>query len=138
MSEETIIKAVKTSYDKDVHRSLLKKIDIDYNINILIEQIESDRWILYDVIINEITIGLFIVKLEKQIDDTTELVILFAVSALQQKIPFIVIAEPLITDIAKQSKCKFMRLHSDSIAMNKLIEKHTQYKIIEYIYRKPI
>lgn len=136
---ESVIKALKVQYDKDEHLSLLKRINPDYGIKFLIEQLTEEKWPLYNVVINDVRIGIFICRLEEQITGKTELVILHTVSVLRQDIPFVVIIEPLIDEIARQSKCSLIRIYADKPAICKLIEKHTSnYKVTQTIYTKEI
>lgn len=136
---ESVIKALKVQYDKEVHLSLLKRINPDYGIKYLIEQLTEENWPLYNVVINDVIIGIFVCRLEEQITGKTELVILHTVSVLRQEIPFVVIIEPLIDEIARQSKCSLIRIYADNPAICKLIEKHTlNYKVTQTIYTKEI
>lgn len=137
--EPALIKAVKATYNEETHLSLLEQINPTYGIDCLVDLLVADKWTLYNVIINEKVIGIFVIRLEKQVDDTMELVILHAVSKLRQDIPFVVIIEPLIDDIAKKSKCKKIHICSDTAAMNRLIERHNPaYKVLQTIYSKDV
>lgn len=136
---DTLITARKSPYNKENHLSLLERINPEYGIDILVEQLKTEKWMLYDVVINEKLIGIFVVRIEKQINDTIELVVLHTVSVLRQDIPFVVIVEPLIDEIAKLSKCKYIRIYADKPTICKLIEKHTNnYKWTQSIYTKEI
>lgn len=130
--------ASKVKYDKDLHYPLIEKINPIYGLKVLINQLESENWILFDVTLNDGMVGIIICRIEKEINDTFELVILHVCSALHQEIPFIVIIEPLINDIAKKSKCKTIRVHSGKLSINKLIEKQTKFKYFETVYIKDI
>lgn len=129
--------ATKTKYESKRHYDLLVKSGIDYGIERAIKQIEENNWTLYDVLLDKTLVGIFICRVDKQITDENELVILHAASVLEAHVPFYAILEPLFDIIAKESNCKSIRIHSFVESCARLIKKNSDnFKVAETILRK--
>lgn len=130
-------KAIQTNYIEEKHTKLLVKINPDYGVEKLVEQIVTGKWTLYDVTLDKILVGVFVCRTDKKITGENELVILHTVSVLKEKVPFFAILEPLIDEVAENSNCKSIRLHTTSDAVARLVKKHTDnYLLTETIFTK--
>ena len=129
--------ANKTEYDKNKHGELFKKIDPEYGIEKLIEQVRNENWTVYDVLLDSVLVGIFICRVDKLINDDVELVILHVASKLTEPIAFFAVIEPLFDIIAKNSNCKTIRLHTVTDAVARLVVKHTDnFTVSETVFRK--
>lgn len=132
------VEALKTEYNSEIHKPFFDKIDASYGVDFVIKQIVLEEWTLYNVQIKDTIIGILVVRVDTLVNEEREFIIAYAVSLLQQKIPFHILVDSLFDDLAIQSKCKTIRVYSNNTALSKLIERHTEYKYCETIYIKTL
>lgn len=126
----TLIQATefKKEYQLLINERLKPTFYFDYEQHFLYKNI-----FIYEVRYFGIFCGIIICRVSYD----AEFVIMHAISMKDTKIPFILMVNNEINAIAKKHYCRFIRLHSDKKALDKLIEK-CGFEHYETVYIKKV
>lgn len=122
---DTKIKICQSVWDERTE-TLVKKLNPCIGIDLLKENVENGKIILYNVALDEKPIGIFFVRIDKTYDGNEELCIMFTVSDVETPVPFYSL---LSFCYDKISNGRDIRIHSP----NRVIDKFCESNGFEYL-----
>lgn len=115
--------------------ALFEKLNPDYGIEQLKILIGQNRVNLFEVLADGVRVGIFVVRIEKQINGDDQLVIMHVVAAHKTSLKFTGILGPIFDEIARKKRIRSIRIHSQTRGLDKISEQNG-YKFQEAIFVK--
>lgn len=125
------IKVFQSSWDESIE-PLIVKLNPCLGRDLLKINVEQGNIILYSVTANNIRVGIFFVRIDRNYDGSEELAILFSVSEYKIKIPFY----SLLSFAYDKISCgRDIRIHSPNRVIDKFCESNG-FEYLESVYIK--
>ncbi len=132
-----IVTAKKAAFDHEKHFALFQKINPDVGVDCLINFVQRDEITIYDVYAEGFFLGIFLTRVDQHLNGSLELVIMHAAAVVNPSVPITSILSPIFSKVATDRNIKFIRVHSDTKGMDRILE-HNNFKFLETVYRKAL
>lgn len=116
---------------------LMTSLELEVGLDALKKQVEEGNITAFEVFVDEISIGFFMVRIETLYNQARQLVLLHAVSEVKGKTPIAHITGALLPEIAKKCGVKTIRIHSTMRKLDDFLE-HEGFKFSESVFIKRI
>ena len=116
---------------------LLTQLDPVIPVSKIKEHVLAGTVLAFEVVAEEISVGFFLVRIEKLYNDDLELVVLHAMSEVKGHTPLSHIVSVMLPDMAKNYGAKSIRIHSEMRKMDCLLEREG-FKFQESIFSKKV
>lgn len=121
----------------DITTRLMQKVNPAVGVDALRENVQKGNITLYEVKGDGLTLGVFLVRVERLHNDTKQLVILHAAAEQKIAVPFSSVLSPVFDEIARQSGLTSIRIHSEHRGLDAIIQERG-YRFQESVFVKDI
>lgn len=103
--------------------ALVTSLNPEIGVEAVKNQVEKNHFMPFEVFVDEVSIGFFVIRIDVTYDGKKELVHLFSLSEVKGRTPIHHVMGSLVMNIARDLGCQRVRVHSEIRKIDSFLER---------------